>query len=161
MTIFEFAMQMEKDGESYYREIVKKIENKGIKHILNMLADEEVKHYNLFFKLQNNEIIQMSDTPILWNVKNIFLQMKEEKDTAGVDSSQISLYKKAQGIEKRSQDFYLEKANEVKDDSHKKVFRKIANEEQRHYDILENIINFVSQPDSWLENPEWYHLDEY
>ena len=36
MDIFEFAMQMEKDGESYYREIAAKVDNKGVKKILGI-----------------------------------------------------------------------------------------------------------------------------
>ncbi|MFH1613968.1 MAG: ferritin family protein [Planctomycetota bacterium] len=42
--IFDYALQMEKDGESFYREIAQKTSNKGLQAILTMLADEEVKH---------------------------------------------------------------------------------------------------------------------
>lgn len=44
MNIFEFAMQMEKDGEAFYREIAKKTKNSGLQKIFNTLADEEVVH---------------------------------------------------------------------------------------------------------------------
>lgn len=103
----------------------------------------------------------MSDTEILANVKNIFVKMKEENDTVGVNISQIGLYKKAQDIEKNSQIFYLEKADEVTNTSHKEIFLKIADEEKKHYFILKNILDFVSRPQHWLENAEWYHLEEY
>ncbi len=42
MGIYEFAMQMEKDGESYYRDLAQKVDNKGIKNILGFLADATV-----------------------------------------------------------------------------------------------------------------------
>lgn len=161
MDIYEYAMQMEKDGETYYRELVEKVDNKGLKKIFTMLADAEVIHYNLFLKVKKNAVIHMTDTPILSNVKNIFAKMKEEKDTFGVTASQVALYKKAQDIEKKSQVFYLEKADEVNIPSQREIFLKIAEEEKKHYLILENIINFVSRPQTWLENAEWYHLDEY
>ncbi|MCR4293397.1 MAG: ferritin family protein [Candidatus Kuenenia sp.] len=161
MDIYEYAMQMEKDGETYYRELVEKVDNKGLKKIFTMLADAEVIHYNLFLKVKKNSVIHMTDTPILSNVKNIFAKMKEEKDTFGVTASQVALYKKAQDIEKKSQVFYLEKADEVNIPSQREIFLKIAEEEKKHYLILENIINFVSRPQTWLENAEWYHLDEY
>ena len=161
MDIYEFAMQMEKDGEKYYRDSAQKINNAGLKNILCMLADAEVKHYNILQKMKENEKIHMPDTQLLSNVKNIFIQMKEEKDTFGVNISQIDLYKKAQDIEKKSKEFYLEKAEEVKDSSRRELFLKIAEEEKKHYSILENIINFVSRPQNWLENAEWFHLEEY
>lgn len=161
MDIYEFAMQMEKDGEKYYRDSAQKVNNAGLKKILCVLADAEVKHYNILQKMKQNENIQMPDTQILSNVKNIFVQMKEEKDTLGINISQIDLYKNAQDIEKKSNEFYLEKAKEVNDQSQREIFLKIAEEEKKHYSILENIINFVSQPLDWLENAEWYHLEEY
>jgi rubrerythrin len=161
MDIYEYAMQMEKDGETYYRELVEKVVNKGLKKIFTMLADAEVIHYNLFLKMKKNQVIHMTDTPILSNAKNIFAKMKEEKDTFGVTASQVAAYKKAQDIEKKSQEFYLEKADEVNIPSQREIFLKIVEEEKKHYLILENIINFVSRPQIWLENAEWYHLEEY
>ena len=159
MDIYEYAMQMEKDGEDYYRELSRKTANVGLQNILTMLADAEVKHYNVFQGMKKNEGIPDTDTEILSNVKNIFIRMREEEQT-GVDSSQVELYRKAQEIEKKTRDFYLEKADEVKA-SQKAIFIKIAGEEKKHYLILENIIDFVSCPETWLENPEWYHLEEY
>jgi hypothetical protein len=39
----------------------------------------------------------------------------------------------------------------------------LAAEEKKHLRIMENIVEFVSRPEpgNWLENAEWYHLDEY
>jgi rubrerythrin len=159
MVINEYAMQMEKDGENYYRELSRKTANAGLKNILTILADAEVKHYNVFQSMKKNEGIPDTDTEILSNVNNIFIRMREEEQT-GVDSSQAELYRKAQEIEKKTRDFYLEKADEVKA-SQKAIFIKIAGEEKKHYLILENIIDFVSRPETWLENPEWYHLEDY
>lgn len=87
--------------------------------------------------------------------------MKEEDDTIGINISQIELYKKAQEIEEKSRKFYLEKAGEAVNPAQKEIFSKIADEEKKHYFILENVIEFVSRPQNWLENAEWYHLEEY
>lgn len=161
MNIYDYAMQMEKDGENYYRDSARKISNAGIRQILSILADAEVKHYDILQKMKKNENVQMPDTGILSNVKNIFVKMKEEDDVIGIDITQIELYKKAQEIEEKSRKFYLEKAGEVNNPSQKEIFLKIADEEKKHYLILENIIEFVSRPQNWLENAEWYHLEEY
>jgi len=159
MDIYEYAMQLEKDGEDLYREVAAKTVNKGLKTILTMLADAEVRHYKLFQNMKNNDKVRITDTPILKDVKNIFIEMREKKQFE-TDVSQVGLYKKAQGIEEQTRDFYLAKAEEVVPDQ-KEIFLKIGDEEKRHYLILENIIRFVSQPDIWLEDPEWYHLEDY
>lgn len=160
MEIYDFAMQMEKDGENYYRELALKTRNAGLKSILGMLADAEVKHYNLFHNMKEHEKVQMTDTTILNDVKNVFMKMKEEKQT-DVDVSETDPYRKAQEIEKKSMDLYTKSAGEEKDQSRKGILLKIADEEKRHFFILERIIDFVNRPAYWLENPEWYHLEDY
>lgn len=160
MDIFAYAMQMEKDGEAYYRELAAKTGNKGIKNILTMLADAEVIHYNIFRTMQRHEPVPETDSVSLEGIKNIFARLKED-GPPGVDTTQVALYRRAQDIEKKTLDFYLEKAEESKDEIEKTIFKRVANEERKHYLILENIIDFVERPDTWLENPEWYHLEEY
>jgi len=160
MNIFEYAMQMEKDGEDYYRWLARQTANKGLKTILTMLADEETKHYNAIERMQTAEA-HMAETTILTDAKNIFAQIKESGESFDFDIKQTELYKKARDIEERSQDFYLEKANEVKEEYQKGLFLKLAEEEKKHYFLLDNIIEFVSRPEHWLENAEFYHLEEY
>jgi rubrerythrin len=160
MDIFEFAMKMEKDGENYYRELATKTVNRGLGNIFTMLANAEVIHYNVFKKMKEHEKIEAAPAAILSGVKNVFEKMKEENDT-NVNMAETEWYKKAQEIEKASRDFYLKEAGEVERADQKETFLRIAEEEKRHYLILEKIIDFVSRPQTWLENAEWYHLEEY
>jgi rubrerythrin len=153
-------MQMEKDGEHYYRQLAQQTEDKGLKTILTMLADEEVKHHNTLERMQTSEP-HMEDATILTDAKNIFVQIKESDESFDFDIPQTELYRKAQNIEKESCDFYLEKADEVTEEYQKEIFLRLAEEEKKHYFLLENIIQFVSRPETWLENAEFYHLEEY
>lgn len=161
MEIFEYAMQMEKDGENFYRKASEESPNRGVKTILTMLADEEVRHYNVIEKMKSAEPPQLADSTILTDAKNVFAQLKESGEKFTSQTNQIKLYQKALDIEKQSRDFYTEKAGEVSDKSPKELFLRLAREEQKHYVLVENIIDFVSRPDTWLENAEFYHLDEY
>ncbi len=160
MDIYKYAMQMEVDGRDFYLDMMKKTNNKGLKNILTMMADSEAKHYNVILDMQKNDKTEFSaDTEVLTNAKNIFMKMKEEKDI-DVDVSQAEFYKKALKTEADSRKFYLERADEEEDSHRKEIFLNLAEEERKHCVLLENMIGFVSQPADWLENPEWYHLDE-
>ena len=159
MDIFAYAMQMEKDGEIYYRELSAQTENDGIKNILTRLANAEVVHYKIFQAMKSKEQLQETDSKNLAGIKNIFAQLKEN-GPSGVNSTQVDLYRKAQDLEEKTRDFYLEQAKESKNEDEKAIFQKLANEEKKHYLILENIINFVNKPATWLENPEWYNVEE-
>jgi rubrerythrin len=95
------------------------------------------------------------------DIKNVFVEMKEEKKAFDFDSTQVDLYMKARDIEKRAEEFYLQKADEVDDPEQKAIFKQIAAEEKKHYALFDNIVDFVSAPETWLENAEWHHLDQY
>lgn len=161
MDIYDYAMQMEKDGEALYMQAAEASANPGLTRILNMLADAERNHFALFKRMQQDENPEFRGTPILTDVKNVFVEMREKGGLEGLPLSETAVYRTAQDIEKKTEAFYTEKANELKGQPQEAVFLKIASEEQKHYTILQNIIDFVSRPANWLENAEWYHLEEY
>ncbi|MFZ0034573.1 MAG: ferritin family protein [Sedimentisphaerales bacterium] len=160
MNIFEFAMEKEKYSEDYYRRLAAKSNNKGLETVFNMLADEEAKHYKIVSDRKKDVAPDLAETTVLTDAKNVFAKMRESAQSFNFDISQTELYRKALKIEKQSQDFYLGKANDV-EKTHKEIFLKLADEEKKHYFLLENIIDFVSRPETWLENAEFYHLEEY
>ncbi|RJX27626.1 MAG: rubrerythrin [Desulfurivibrio sp.] len=165
MNIYAFAMQMEKDGENYYRQLAEQSRSAGIKKIFVMLADEEVKHYRVVELLSRKSgNPQMAETKVLENVRNVFVEMKESKEELHIDTTEeVQKYRKARDIEDQSQKFYQEKAGETRDEGERRIFLRLAAEEGRHLRIMENIVEFVSRPEPgrWLENAEWHHLDEY
>lgn len=162
MNVFEFAMQMEKDGEAFYRQIAGKTKNAGLQKIFTTLADEEVVHYNTFKKLFERTSVDAVESNVLTKAKNIFQEMKK---TGGFDVSaetpQIEAYKKAMDAEKEAFTFYEKKAEETTVAAEKIILQAFAREERRHYRLLENVLEFISRPDSWLENAEFSQLGEY
>ena len=160
MGILEFAMQMEKDSEQFYRDFASQTENKGLRTILNMLADEERKHLSIVEEMKTGMPTAV-ETNILDDVKNVFVEMKQTGTFLEPEITQIQLYTKAQGMEQKSVDFYKENAEQVKRQYQKALFLKLAEEEKKHYFLFENIIEFVSRPQTWLENAEFCHLEEY
>jgi rubrerythrin len=160
MNIFDFAMEKEKFSEDYYRQLSAKSNDKGLKTIFNMLADEEARHYRIVSDMKKDVVPDLAETTVLSDAKGVFAKMRESAQSFNFNISQVELYKKALKIEQQSRDFYLEKAEEVSG-GHKEIFLELAGEEQKHYFLLENIIDFVSRPQTWLENAEFYHLEEY
>jgi len=164
MNIYEYAMKMEKDGEKYYRELAGNSRTEGIKSILTMLADEEVKHFNVIANLRKHaENSPSAKTTVLENAKNIFTEMKEAKVDLHFESSDLGAYRIALDIEDKSRKFYLDQAGKAEDEGEKQIFLRLAGEEQKHFRIMENLVEFVARPEpgNWLENAEWHHLDEY
>ena len=165
MNIYQFAMQMEKDGEDFYLQLAQEATVPGLAKIFTMLAGEERKHYAVIEQLSRKEKNpHLAETTILDNVKNIFIGMREEKEPFFIDTTAATTnYRKACAIEAVSERLYREKAEETKDETEQRIFLRLAGEEAKHLRIMENILEFVSRPEpgNWLENAEWSHLDAY
>ncbi len=161
MGIFEFAIEKEQLAEHFYRELAQCAPHKGLVSIFTMLADEEHGHIDVVTKMKEGASALVADTILLTNAKTIFAKMRQSKDKFDFGNSQVDLYKKAQDIEKDSRLFYCQKAKEADNPSHKAIFNILAEEENKHYFLLENIIEFVSRPQTWLENAEFHHLEKY
>jgi len=161
MDIFQFAMEKEKFAEDYYRQLSRKTSNKGLSNILTMLADEEKKHFRVVQRMQRKTPQTIAETDVLRNAKAIFQKMRESAESFNLDVTELQLYEKARDIEKESRRFYLEKAGEVADASHREIFKKLADEEQKHFALLQGICDFVARPQWFLENAEIYRFDDY
>jgi rubrerythrin len=161
MDILEYAMQMEKDGEAYYRDLASRSKAEGLTKILNMLAEDEVKHYNAFKKLKDDAGANLEGTEILVNARNIFAEAKTEDSNAAFQDSEIELYRKAIEIEKKSEAFYKEKAGQMESTNASDILLMIAEDEKRHQFLLENVVEYLSRPQVWVENAEFNHLSDY
>lgn len=159
MDIYEFAMQMEQDGERLYRDLAAQSGNEGMRRILTMLADDEVKHYNVVKAMAERAETQMVTTTVLADARNVFAGL-QGTDFA-LEGEQIELYRQAQEIERKSQLFYEEKADAADEPVARELLLKIADEEKRHYFLLDNMVEFINRPYTWMENAEFNHLEDY
>ena len=163
MDIVEYAMQMEKDGEAYYRALAQKADSQGMKRIFNMLANAEMKHYEAFRMLKDNKPspLPIVDDKFLIDIKNVFQEISDNESWQNISGDQADAYREARETERKSEEFYREQAEELDDPMQQELCRVIAAEERTHYRILDNILELVSRPKEWLENAEWRHLEEY
>lgn len=161
MDIFKFAMEKEKYAEFYYRDLADRTGSDGLKRILTMLADEEAKHYRVVEQMKGRTPDQVTDTSVLANASKIFEKMRDGAEKFQFDISEADLYRKACDIEKESRKYYLQKAEEVTDAGHKDIFKRLAEEENKHLLLVERIGDFVARPETFLENAEMYHFDDY
>ena len=160
MDIFAFAIQMERDGEQYYRDMASKAKHPGLKSILSVLADDEHKHAHIVSELQS-AIPDMPATNVLDSAKNVFQQMKDFGGEIDLSGDQEQLYRDAMVLEERSISFYQDRADQVKQPEQKALFKRLAEEERKHYRLLQDLADFVRRPKNWLENAEFFHLDDY
>jgi len=127
-----------------------------------MLANDEVKHYHIIEQMMKTDgSMELAETDILENAKNIFVKIKGKNLVFDFDLTQVAFYHKAQEMEEKSYQFYIDMSNKAEIESQRKIFLKLAEQEKKHMFLLENLVEFVSRPETWIENAEFNHLDKY
>jgi rubrerythrin len=161
MNVYEFAMEKEIQSENFYRTLATKATNTGLKKICSMLADEEKAHYRIVEQMSRNAPSEVKESPIPNEAINIFKKMSRSTENFDFDTGQLQLYQKARDNEQESKSFYLEQAEKIDDIRQKEIFRKLAGEEHKHYVLLQNICDFIAKPQTFLENAEFNHINDY
>jgi rubrerythrin len=161
MDIYEYAMQLEKNGEDHYRRMAENTGDKGLKSIYSMLADDEVRHLEFFGKMKEDAAAVPSDTGIVDAARNVFSDIAESTGGFSESISQKELYEKALDLEEKTRKLYLDKASETDDDNLKKALQKIADQEQKHYNVIDRLLGFIKEPETFLENAEFFNSEEY
>ncbi|PKK83622.1 MAG: hypothetical protein CVT49_07655 [candidate division Zixibacteria bacterium HGW-Zixibacteria-1] len=166
MNVFEFAMKMEQDGKAYYEKMAQNAGNASIKKILLDLANDELKHYNIFKKFSEGDFsgvaeLKTTGTKVLETAQNVFQQIATSGKKFEFTSDIRSAWEEAQKVEKKSEDFYRIKAEEETNNDVKKTLKVIADEEHKHWALIEHVLQFIDRPKQWLEDAEWHHLDQY
>jgi rubrerythrin len=161
MDIFQFAMEKEKYSEQFYRDLANRTSYVGLRNIFTMLADEEVKHCHIVEHMKAETPNVVSETPLLAHAREIFEKMRGSTKKFDFNITEAELYRKASDIEEESERFYLDRAEEVEDPAQKELFKKLAAEEHKHWLIVDNIRSLVARPETFLENAEFFHYDDY
>ena len=161
--VFEFAMKMEKDGQDFYEDQASRNDNPALKKIWLQLAQDEVKHYEIFKRLRDGEIKEAAamaslGTVILNTSKTVFEQLPREDFKFGSDI--FAAWEKAKKVELDTEKFYREKAGESKEPDIKNAFSLLADEEHKHVTLIEHVLEFLHQPKSWLDDAEWSNLSK-
>lgn len=154
MDNFEFSIQMEKDAEALYRKMADNAPVEGIKKVLLMLAEDEVRHRIAIENLQKKMAVEQEKGSAL-EIKTVFDEMKKDKAITGISVDAVEDYEKAVEIEQRGIDFYKEKFEESDDPADKKLFEVLMRQESYHLQTTKNLLDMVRRPEWWVENAEF------
>lgn len=168
MNIFEFALQMELDGEQYYRELASMTEYADLQRVLNELAQDERRHYEIIQAAQREVYETPEDNPYLNEVHNIFINWHEgagsltpEERIAKLREEQLDVYRAALDKEKASVTLYQNLQAQAANEQERMICEKLKQEEEKHVVIIEDIIELMNRAHEWVECAEFNHQEDY
>ncbi len=161
MNVLEFAIQMEQDGEKYYREQAELYTQNNLNVVCRMLADDEKMHAQLLSHKLNHLAYECPDSETLSKAKNIFQDIAKIKIKGKENPSQLDFYRIALDKEKQSIDFYSKHAADPEAGMEKELFTYLINQEKHHYEVLEELAALLKQAEDWVESAEFGLRKEY
>jgi rubrerythrin len=155
----ETAIKMEKTGYDLYMKAAQKTSNKLGRSTLEAIAAKELDHIKAIEEfVQKNigkaiESINPKDKKdYIRAVMNKFAKYLDESITK--DSDLEKAYKAAMGLEKSTYSFYQDLANKSADPQSKKFFEFLMGEENAHYELLSDTLEYLNAPKDWYREKE-------
>lgn len=167
MNVLEFAINMENDGEKYYREQAELNRDNGLFVVCSMLADDEKNHAALLKSRYENREYELCGYSDVDRVGNVFSDLVdiglEEKEIPG----QLDFYRMAAERECESialySDLLLEAKGNLNDQSDKDVllYMFLIGQEEEHLKVLEELVELLGHAEDWVESAEFGNRDQY
>lgn len=161
MNSIEFAINMEIDGEKYYREQAEFNKDNSLNGVFLLLAEDENGHAKLLQNELKKMTYELSDNETPANVNNVFKDKGAFKNRFEEIPNQLDVYRMALQMEKDSIALYEKLLNEATDEQTKKLFGYLVKQEENHFKIFDNLITLVERPEEWVEDAEFGPREEY
>lgn len=162
MNVFDFAIEMEDSGCEYYTGLAKTATLPGLKTVFTSMAEDERKHSEFFRSLKmGNQDLNLPEASSLITAQNVFSFLPRDEEALKGMTDVLQAYTHGMKLEADSFKFYQDAASKEDNLEVKALILKIASEEQEHFNILENLFNFVNAPNQSLEWAEFSNLGEF
>lgn len=160
MELLRFAIDMERDGEKYYRTQGLKNADNPLRKVFDLLADDEKKHAEILSAKAEGAPYTLAHGE-LHAQPNPFQTAKDYVATAQDVPDQAELYEKALEMEVQSISLYEKMRQLAGETPDVELFAFLIREESRHQAILNDLYHHVNRPKEWVESAEFGVREDY
>ncbi|MGA7826831.1 MAG: ferritin family protein [Geobacteraceae bacterium] len=159
MDVFEIAMEKEQEVKAYYEQLAEETSHTGVKHVFALLAADEQKHFDAVQAMKNEAGCgDLPSSPALEEAQKVLGELFGDVVPASKLQKSLDSYRHALVVESESVKFYEGILETVKDEGLKKILSAILVQEREHYNIVENLYDYVLKPEYFLEWAEFSNL---
>jgi rubrerythrin len=162
----EVALKMEEDGKEFYLKAAKANWNQMGKKVMEELAAEEDIHRDVFLRIYK-EIKTKNKWPdtrftshTAEKLKTIFRKAIENADKDFIAMPEaIDAFKTAINMENKTVDYYQERRDKASYKGEQQLYDKLVMQERGHALVLEDYLEFLTDPVSYYTKTEHHSLD--
>jgi len=150
------AIQMEKDGYSFYKKASAQTSSEMGRDIFESLAKDEQLHLEVFQKLFEDKIEKSEWNNLVNSSKkyaeiDIFPQDLKQLEGANPDTNELDALEIAMDSEKNAIDYYGGIKEKTKEENIRQIINEIIEQEKNHYSILQEEFDHLSKTGYWYE----------
>ncbi len=150
------AIQMEKDGYSFYKKASAQTSSEMGRDIFESLAKDEQLHLEVFQKLFEDKIEKSEWNNLVNSSKkyaeiDIFPQDLKQLEGANPDTNELDALEIAMDSEKNAIDYYGDIKEKTKEENIRQIINEIIEQEKNHYSILQEEFDHLSKTGYWYE----------
>ncbi|MCK5258666.1 MAG: ferritin family protein [Thermoplasmatales archaeon] len=150
------AIQMEKDGYSFYKKAAAQTNSDMGKTIFEGLAADEQMHLDVFEKMFEETVSNTEWNDLVLSSKKyakipVFPKDLKEIEGDNPNSSELDALRMAMDSEKEAIEYYSKIKENLNDSEVIKIIDEIIEQEKNHYSILEGEFNHINSTGYWFE----------
>lgn len=150
------AIQMEKDGFSFYEKAAAQTSSDMGRTVFKSLAADELLHLEVFQKLFDEKIgkeqwYDLVSTSNKYVDVPVFPKDLEKVEGANPDTNEIDALRIAMDSEQKAIDYYTKIRDKSSDEELIKIIDEIINQEKNHYNVLEGEFHHINSTGYWFE----------
>lgn len=161
MNILDMAIEMEHDLEKYYYEQAELNKDNNLYTVFNLLAKEEENHVTILKNYQDKISFELNDEDMFEESRKVFRNINNFKSDIKDFPSQLDSYRMALEKEKKSLSFYQEQKDATDEPRLQEIFTYLVKQEYRHSEVLEQLIQMLTNTEEWVESAEFGVRKEY
>ncbi len=160
--VFDFAMGLELKSVELYENLARQTPFREVASIFRYLAGEEKSHYEIVKAWRSGSPAPVpEESPFFPELDKVFRKLSDHFNENGVPANHYyHAYEKARVFEEKTLALYKNLLETIEDDR-KILLMRIIDQEKNHAMFISNLLELLRHPGEWLENAEWYHLEEY
>ena len=153
------AIRLEINGRKFFLHAADITEHEKGKKMFKFLADEEVKHMEVFGKLFS-QILASEDWKQYIRDEELrgespLVEKLKENMKKGEGKGEVEALRVGMELEQNAINFFNKASADADDATAKKIFREISEEEKFHFDLLQAQYDSVTASGFWLGSAEF------
>ncbi len=163
LTALRRAIAIEEAGHKFYTQSASRMRNENVKRALLGLAQDELAHIEriqkIYIALAAGEAVPAVQPSRLTRAEDVFESFRRKLPRQKAEAGALKILDLAMEVERKSFYYYQKAESESRNSLLKEFYKRLAKEENEHFEILQNTHLYLKDPEIWYAREERHMAD--